>query len=247
MLRAVLTLALLAGCAAAVAAWADAASVRIFSGEARHPKSGELLYTEHHARRVGADGSVAVESEYRDPTGTTFATRSVRLPATGFLPSYTFRDARSGLEEGIRIVDGTAIMFRKRGARRSAEERTLPEDGLLVADAGFERLILRRWEGLVSGEAAEGVLVVPSRLRTFRFVVTKVDEGVIGGVPTVTFRMSFANPLLRVLAPKLLISYHREDRSLVAFDGASNLEKPGGGHYTVTVRYTYAPVGGAPE
>jgi hypothetical protein len=231
------------GAAAVAAASTDAAGVRIFSGEARHPRSGELLYTERHERRVEPDGSVTVESEYRDPTGTIFATRSVRLAATGFLPAYGFHDSRSGLEEGIRLDDTSAVMYRRRGAGRPIEERTLTDGGLLVADAGFERLILRRWDQLVADQKVEAVLVVPSRLRAFRFEITKVDEGAIGGVPAITFRMSFANPLLRLLAPKLLISYHRENRTLVAFDGASNLEKPGGGHYTVTVRYRDEPAG----
>jgi hypothetical protein len=225
------------GVASVDGAIAGGPAVRIFSGEARHPKTGELLYTEHHSRRVSSDGSIAIESEYRDAAGATFATRSVRLAATGYLPAYAFRDGRTDFEEGIRIDDGNAVMYRRRGEHRPIEERPVPEDGTPVADAGFERLILHNWDRLAAGERVEAVLAVPSRLRAFRFVVTMVGASTIGGVPVITYRMSFSNPLLRLLAPKLLVSYHRDDRTIIAFEGASNIEKAGGGHYNVSVRY----------
>ena len=210
---------------------------RDFSGEARNPKSGELLYTEFHVRQINPDGSVDIETVYRNPAGTPFATRSVRLSTEGFLPTYHFRDARTGYEEGVRLREGSPVMFRKRPDRDGIEEKAIPDNGIIVADAGFDRLVELNWDRLMSGETVEANMVVPSRLRTFRFKVVKVGESEIDGDPVATFRMVFSSPLLRLLAPKLLVSYHRDDHSIVAFDGKSSLEDPDGGNYSVNIRY----------
>lgn len=214
-----------------------------FFGTATNPKTQRVLYTEIHRREWGTDGSLNIETEYRDPTGVAFASRTVRLPAEGFLPAYHFRDERTGAEEGIRIGADGPVMYRRRPGREGAEDKAVPDSGTMVADAGFERLIHRNWDRLVSGGKVKAVLVVPSRLRSFRLMVVKVDESMIEGIPVVTFRMSFSNPLLRLLAPKLLVSYHRDDHEIVAFEGKSNLEDPRGGNYDVDVRYSHSGSG----
>ena len=134
-------------------------------------------------------------------------------------------------------------MYRKKSGRDRFEEKAVPDDGTVVADAGFERLIDRNWDRLVSGDRVAAELVVPGRLRSFGISVVRSDQTMIEGKPVATFRMSFSNPLLRLLAPKILVSYHREDHTIVAFEGKSSLEDFAGGHYDVSVRYDHAPPG----
>ena len=168
------------------------------------------------------------------------ATRTVRLASDGYLPEYDFRDSRTGYEEGIRIEEDRIVMYRRRPGREAAEEKPVSMDGTLVADAGFDRLIASNWDRLLEGQQVEALLVVPSRLRYFRIAVAVVDQIEIDGVPVVTFRMSFSNPVLRLLAPKILVSYHRVEHSIVAYEGKSSLEDPAGGNYDVMVRYQQA-------
>ena len=130
-------------------------------------------------------------------------------------------------------------MFRKRPGRDRTEEKTVSGDAAMVADAGFDRIVELNWDRLMSGETVEANMVVPSRLRTFRFKLVKVGESEIDGDPVATFRMVFSSPLLRLLAPKLLVSYHRDDHVIAAFEGKSSLEDPDGGNYDVSVRYNH--------
>lgn len=216
------------------------ARVRVFTGTARNPHNHEIVYTEHHRERVTSNGVVGIETVYKDSTGVSIATRGVRLASDGYLPEYDFRDLRTGYEEGIRIEEDRTVMYRRRPGREAAEDEPVSKDGILVADAGFDRLIASNWDRLLEGQEVEALLVVPSRLRCFRILVAMVAETEIDGVPVATFRMWFSSPLLRLLAPKILVTYHSGDQTIVAYEGKSSLEDPAGGNYDVVVRYQRA-------
>ena len=101
------SLSILIGLASAASAAELPGTVQHLSGEARSPNTGVLLYTENHEKRLNLDGSVEIESVFRDSAGAIIATRSVKLSADGFLPSYHFRDERTGMK---RASDSKAMV-----------------------------------------------------------------------------------------------------------------------------------------
>jgi hypothetical protein len=200
----------------------SAAAARTFVGYATDPASGALQYREIHVERSLA-GIDVLETTYVGADGEVLAVREVDFSADDLAPDYRFEDLRSGAVVGMERVDGEVEAFRRRAADEQVDRKRIDETALLVADAGFDRFVSAAWDRLVAGEKVEAEFLAPSRLTTVRCTMRRVAVGELDGDPTVTFRMGAANPLIRLLAPEVDVTYHRETRRLLRYEGPSNI------------------------
>ncbi len=199
-----------------------AAEGRTFIGFATDPSSGELRYREIHREWADAEGD-RLETSYVGPGGEVLAVREVDFSGDDLAPAFRLEDLRTGRVVGMDRVGGGVEPFRRSSATDQIERRRLEEPSLLVADAGFDRFVAAVWDRLVAGEAVEAEFLAPSRLRTVRCTMRRVAEGTDDGQPTVTFRMGAANALIRLVAPEVDVTYHRQSRRLLRYEGPSNI------------------------
>lgn len=240
MARAHQTTALLTGMAAILASTTSADQARTFVGYAFDPRTGDALYTETHEEIVGADGSGELSTIYTTPDGDTIAVRTAEFSVDPLAPVFHFEDMRTGYREGALRVDDEVVLYRS-PARKTAVEQVVTEPShQLVVDAGFDRLVAASWDRLMAGELLLAEFAVPSRLTSLTIQVAKTEHGVLDGEPVVTFRMRFKNPLLRLVAGHIDVTYHREERFLMRYEGLSNVRDVRGNNYTVRIDFPIA-------
>lgn len=212
-------LLLAAALLAAGPAWA---SLQYQEGLARDPDSGALLYREQHLLDHD-DGALRRRLVvYRCADGTAFARKQVDYGDSALAPAFDFVDARLGYREGLRRDDDGGELWVRRDA--AGEERSAPVAGgeALVADAGFDEFIRRRWQPLVAGQPVPLQFAVPARLDAYDFTVRRRGAGEVAGEPAEFFRLRLGG-LLGWLAPHIDVAYGRDSRRLLRFEGLSNL------------------------
>lgn len=220
-----LALALLAGSAEAK----DTA----YLGEARDEKSN-LVYTERHTVRSGAQGVSDSLTEYLAPDGSLIATLRSDYSRSIALPTYVFEDLRRDYREGLRWQDGGYLVFHQAGSAAEKTARLGNDRGVFSCQGWHYHLIDNL--SLLEKDNLTLNLVLPSELRPYAFVVKRLaaDQSRISA------ELSLRNWLLRQFAPKMLLEYDREKRRLLEFRGVSNIQTKTGERQEVTIRYKYA-------
>jgi hypothetical protein len=228
-------LAVMAG--VAVSAASDQPSSRSFVGYAYDSKTDELVYSEVHSETLRKTGGIVLTTSYRDVDGNTIVERTVDFSADDLAPSFETEDIRTGYVEGLRYEESTIVAYRRRPSKNAIDERTFDDPVVLVADAGFDRFVSSNWDRLTSGEKLEASFLVPSRLRSLPFDVEKTGEGRLDGEPVVSFKMSFRNALVRLFVGSVQVTYHRDHRVLLRYEGLSNIRDAGGDNHDVRIDF----------
>lgn len=213
------------------------ASVQTFVGYAYDWQSAALLYREIHHETVDENGETELKTVYLGPEGETIATRHVDFSDDALAPQFHLRDHRAGYSEGLYRDDSKTFVFRHLPDLPNPETREMTSQNRIVADAGFDRLVAGNWDQLLLGERVRADFLVPARLRTLQFTIQKDREWMLNGVPVVTFRMTPANLLLRVVVKAIRVTYHRDNRFLMMYEGLSNIKGPGGKSPNVRIEF----------
>ena len=137
-------------------------------------------------------------------------------------------------------VDDEVVLYRTPPRKTTVEQAVTEPSRQLVVDAGFDRLVATNWDSLVAGEPLVADFAVPSRLTCLTIRVDKKEDGILDGEPVVTFRMRFKNPLLRLVAGPIDVTYHRAERFLMRYEGLSNVSDPRGNNHTVRIDFPIA-------
>jgi hypothetical protein len=220
--RALLALALL--CAAPVQA-----ALTFEEGQARDPRSNELMYLEHHLIRRDQGRPTERLVVYRCPDGTAFARKRVDYGQSVQAPEFSLEDARLGYGEGLRRSGGTGtgMVWVRAAAGETERSAPLGDSTALVADAGFDEFIRGNWQSLVSGQSVPLKFAVPSRLQVFGFRVARQGSIELDGEPAERFRLRLGG-LLGWIAPHIDVAYGRDSKRLLRFEGISNLRSDDG-------------------
>lgn len=231
--------------ALAVLAWvmlaapvrADDRFVR-YEGRAVDLEAGTPVYDERHFVRLRADKVVERVVLYLCP-GTAeqaFARKRMEVGPDPLRPSFEMRDARLGYAEGLRENAGQLEVFYQRD-RASAEEReTLVLPPELVADAGFDEFVRKHWDELLRGDKVAFDFLVPSRLEYLSFKVRHLREEKEAGRDAQVFRLSLSG-VLGWFLDGIDVWYATDDRSLLRFDGLSNVRNAEGDNYTARILF----------
>lgn len=208
--------------------------VEHFVGEARANGNGELVYTEHHRREWRGDEPVRMLTTYKLPDDSVLAEREVRYLERGVV-EFALNDKRIGYMEGAERDNGRLRLFSRENESASKREDTIRLRDELVVDAGFDRMVALNWESLMAGESVSARFAVPSRRSDYRCEISKQREWELDGEPVVTFRMRFRGLLLSLFADPVDVTYHRESKALVRYEGISNLRDESGDNYQVVI------------
>lgn len=203
------------------------AALTFEEGEARDPRSKELMYLEHHLIRREKDRPTARLVVYRCADGTAFARKQVDYRRSVQAPEFSLEDARLDFGEGLRRGGDTASLWVRDGGGAAERSAPVSAEAGLVADAGFDEFIRGNWQTLVSGKPVPLQFAVPSRLQVFGFRVASQGSAELNGEPVERFRLRLGG-LLGWIAPHIDVAYGRDDRRLLRFEGLSNLRSDDG-------------------
>jgi hypothetical protein len=216
---------------------ADEVRTRNFVGYAYDRDTEELVYFERHSEAIRSDGGEILSTTYIAPSGEVIVERTVDFSTDELAPPFETEDVRTGYLEGMRYDDEAVVAYRRRPARSGIDERVFGDANSLVVDAGFDRFITSSWDRLAAGEAVGADFLVPSRLKRLPVEVEKIDEWRLDGEPVMTFKMSFRNPLVRLLAGSVKVTYHRDLKILMRYEGLSNIRDANGDNHEVRIDF----------
>ncbi len=228
-------------CLVAICLPVTAESLR-FEGLAYDLQSGESIYSEAH--RIELDdqgrylyGEVLYRQAKKSENSTALiARKNLYFGDSSVLPDLIFEDLRySGQTHLSRDKDNVLIESRtEQGLER--ESISLDEQSLVVADAGFDRMIQQQWDKLAAGDKVEFEFVALTRAKlvSFEIFMEQNEQGML------RFRVQPQNWLVRMLVEPLILHYDSDKRRLRRFEGLTNIPKySGADHYEARIEYRY--------
>jgi hypothetical protein len=182
-------------------------------GRAFDAGSGDFLYSEHH---FCAHDMLACVVNYRDSDGQLIASKTLDFSVGRYQPTLQMRDFRSSLEYSF-----------------NTSER---ED--LVVDAGFDNFVRGNWDVLDEGEVVNFPFKVlgidsPLEMRALRDRTGDCND------KQLCLKVTLDSWFLGLLVDPIKLSYSKEGRRLLRFQGVSNILGPGGESLNVDLRYAY--------
>ncbi len=211
-----------------------------YEGLAGAPGDGRVLYRETHFvfEENGQRHRLVL---YRCPSGAPFARKLVAYGDDPLAPSFELVDERAGYREGLkRGATGAEVFFDKSWLGRS-RRASLPESEAFVADAGFDEFVRLNWDRLSREGDAEFAFLVPSRLATARFRVTRVGgERLPDGQDATRFRLAVTG-FLSWFAPTIEVLYRDRDRWLLRYEGITNIRDRRGRNLSARIEFEAEP------
>jgi len=192
-------------------------STDVYWGTATDP-DGKLLYREKHLTWYD-DGKIRRSlTEYLDPDGRQIAVMDSNYERSLAMPTYVFKDYRTGREEGLRLEDGRYVIFH-RDAEGRENTKVLKDVEDVYSCQGWHYYVVNHLDKLDEDRDFTLKLIFPDRLRTYPFTVEKTGaEG-----DTLFVRVRFAYRALSWLVPKLELQYDKKSKQLLKFQGVSNI------------------------
>lgn len=197
-----------------------------YEGIAYKPGTQRVLYRESHWQ-VGKQHLVL----YRCPDGRAFARKRLDYARGALAPDYEVFDARDGYRSGVVTESGGREAFMREDAGQPRRSAALAAG--TVVDAGFDAFIRQAWDRFASEAAVEMPFLVPGRLRTMRF---RLQARPASTPDRRMFRLSLASWVGGVL-PHVDVTYDAATRTLLRFQGLSDVRDGRGGNVTADIRF----------
>lgn len=206
-----------------------------YRGTATDLESGRPEFTEHH-REARIDGKVAaLQTRYLDPEGRPIAERTLDFTRSPYLPRFRVEDFRTGAVEASEMYgDWVKLSYREK-AGRPMKVKLLAVPAPAVVDGGFSAFLKSRWDELARGERITFHVVVPSRQAYYVFVAYEDRKASRPGAKVVVAEPR--SSLLRLLAPRIEVTYDEGTRRIRRFRGISNISKADGAGFQAEIRY----------
>lgn len=194
-----------------------------------------LIYSEHHQEWWKGGRIMRDTVTYRDADGSIIGEKHVDFRRGEVAPEFVLRNIQTGHSEAA-SADSRKLEVRFR-ASQSAPVKTealeLPEGA--IVDAGFDRFVENNWDALMRGDSFVRPFLVPSRLEFMDFRIRRIDDG--SDESRAVFEMAVDSALLRLFAPAITVAYDPESRSLLEYDGVSNMRDSSGNNFDVKIRF----------
>lgn len=204
--------------------------------------TGKPLYQEAHVERSLEGRPAFLHTRFLRTGGEAFAERTLDFTATPFTPTYRFEDFRTGWEEGAAVEAGGIRVYCRKGRGKPRREKVLQVPGPAVIDGGFNAFLKHHREALARGERLEFQFVVPSRLDWYRFVAFRRGGGTEESGKQMIFVAEPESRVLRLLAPRIQVTYDPSTGRMIEYQGISNVAAEGGDNQYIRLTYT----GGGP-
>lgn len=205
-----------------------------YAGLAYARGNDKLLYSEEHwiVRNGGAQQHIVL---YRCPDGEPFARKRLDGGIGDAAPDFEFEDGRSGYLEGVTGHGGERQVYVRRSRSAPRRSAQLPTPRNAVIDAGFDTYLRKHWKALGSGQDADVAFLVPSRLKYLHLAI-RAANAMDQGRPVRRFTLRL-NAWYGFALPSIEVTYSREDRRLLRFEGIGNIRDEQGDTEQVRIEF----------
>jgi hypothetical protein len=211
-------------------------------GKASHSKTGALSFTENYDLICDKSGGEAtiVKVRFASPEGKTIVEETAIFHARAFLPETSFHDLRDDFQYHVKQSEppGSIELLVQSGRDAEPKNFKIDDEPNLMTYLGAMKYVGENAAKLLAGETLLAKLVIPSRHDAysvrFRGESVKVD-----GVELLDVHIELVNPLYRLFAPEMKLTYDAKTLELVSFKGNAPIldgkDKP----IPVEIKYTH--------
>ena len=201
------------------------AKVQKLTGKA-FSNDGKLLYIEKHEIVISDEGNLEKSNvKYFLPERDAYFAE-LNLTASEFkrLPNFVFNDSRNGKMRDVKVISKGEVKVRIREAgEEEIKEKSFSITPELINAYGLDSFIRERFSDLTKKDAtADFKFLVPSRLASYDFKI--VTEVVTENEIIIVAKIS--NWFIRMFAPEVKLTYSRDKKRLIRFEGQSRRADP---------------------
>ena len=215
--------------------WSGPAS---FVGKAVDPKTKKLLYSEEHSVEYSGQFVQKVKTTYKNPAGKEIAVLTSTFKGNNRLPDTLFTDKRNGYSEETKLEGNKYIISTKMSGGRTKTKKLSVKDNL-VCGQGYHNYIIKNMDSFKKGEARTIKFVLPSMRDYFSFDLTFLGSLDSSKSDEVTFRLDITNFILKMFADKIQVTYSKKNKTLLRYQGLTNLKSAEGDQYDALLNYNY--------
>ena len=203
-------------------------------GYAYDKQTGEFLYSETH-REVMEDGRIVKNTvSYRDSAGNVFAKKYIDFQRSLTMPDFHLVNAENGHLEGARGAGERLKVHFRQLSDTDVREASVETPGDGIIDAGFDRFIEQHWDALVAGQVIEREFLSPSQLDFYTFEIERVRNE---SSDEYAFRLHIKSMFLQMFVQPVLVYYDSRTRSLLRYEGISNIRNGEGQNFDVRIEF----------
>ncbi len=191
----------------------------IMKGEA-YDKKNQLVYFESHTMNRLPSGEITdIKTDYFNPSRKLIATVSSNFSKDPFIPDTIFQDFRFNEKQELIYNKETNLitMTITDLKNNKSSSSTLKRTENMVSGQGFHNYLLKHFDD----EKAEIKFIVLPKKDYFSFYFEK-EKSKTPGIRR--FALKISTWVLRALVKEIVVEYRESDKSLVLFDGLTNIE-----------------------
>lgn len=210
------------------------AEVRERIGYAYDKQTGEFLYSETHREVIENGRPLRNSVAYKDNQGNIFAEKFIDFRKSLVMPDFHLVNKENGHVEGARGRENRLTVHFRQLSDASVQEVSvaMPSNGII--DAGFDRFIEQNWTPLVNGEVLEREFLIPSQLEFYTFAIEKAQIERSGER---VFQLGIKSVFLQLFVRPVLVYYDAQTRSLLRYEGVSNIRNRNGENFDVRIEF----------
>lgn len=175
------------------------------------------VYSEIHTAFYKNGTLQITHNDYIDLDGNKIAELNSDYSRSLMMPTYVFRDFRTGSEEGLRWENGNYLIFRKQKGKPE-EVQKLDRIENIFSCQGWHYYLIANLDELKK-KALKMKLIFPSRLDYYSFRIRPLDST----QSILKLRLEFDSWIIRLFMPHLDITYDKKKRKIVQYFGPSNI------------------------
>lgn len=191
-----------------------------FVGKAYDIETGETLYNEEHYISLDPAGNYLRSLvRYVAEDGSLIASKRLDFETSQTAPTLAFEYENYALQFGSEYREGTFVLRTNESESRKESVIPLQGDESFVVDGGFDRLLVKRWDSLLSGVDQEFDFLAITRGSTIQFELSVVTQT----ADRVRFQIEPSSWLVSLLVDPIFLEYDRESRLLMRYEGLTNI------------------------
>ena len=208
-----------------------------FTGKASDIETGELLYTEEHSISLDYRGDYSRSLvRYVATDGSLIARKSLDFDASQTAPILDFEYQNYTLQYDSEYREGMFVLKTDTPESRKESMIDLKGEMPFVVDGGFDRLLVKHWDSLLSGSVQTFDFLAITRASTIEFELSVVAQS----VDRVRFQIEPSSWLIGILVEPIFLEYDRDSRLLMRYEGLTNIAlSQGSDNVVAVIDYTY--------
>ncbi|MFT7338364.1 MAG: hypothetical protein ACI92B_001694 [Marinobacter maritimus] len=211
-----------------------------FTGSAEN-REGEPLYVERHQVEGACENGVFRPLEHRvtytrqtEGNGEPFAEKSLVYRPSAIRPTVDFRQPDFGESLKITYPASDSVSVEWQQPEGNTKRFSTEVSANLVVDAGFDNLVRRHWNKVISGESVKFRFLAPTRGTDYAFILEPAQNTDVKADHVVQIRPD--SLVLNFLVDPIVLGY--DDRgALTAYSGLTNVRENTDQNYTAAILY----------